>query len=63
MMVLTMMMATMMMGCDADGASDVDDDVVVQASGGPDGAAAELRAHLGLAWAVGFHLFNRFSSF
>ena len=50
-------------GDDADGASDVDDDVVVQASGGPDGAAAELRAHLGLAWAVGFHLFNRFSSF
>ena len=47
---------------DDDGASDVDD-VVVQASGGPDGAAAELRAHLGLAWAVGFHLFNRFSSF
>ena len=29
----------------------------VQASGGPDGAAAELRAHLGLAWAVGLNIF------
>ena len=27
--------------------------IMVQATGGPDGAAAELRAHLGLAWAVG----------
>ena len=28
-----------------------------QAPGGPDGAAAELRAHLGLAWAVGYNFF------
>ena len=28
-----------------------------QAPGGPDGAAAELRAHLGLAWAVRYDFF------
>ena len=28
-----------------------------QAPGGADGAAAELRAHLGLAWAVGYNFF------
>ena len=35
------------------GPDEYDDDDGDQATGGPDGAAAELRAHLGLAWAVG----------